>query len=268
MVAASFGLAYENVNKAVLLRSLETYFRSCVQEGRRVLLVVDEAQNLPKRAIEELRMLSNFQMNGKMLVQSFLLGQREFRTTMRSEGFEQLRQRVIAAYHLRPLDPGETQGYVEHRLTVAGWTGRPRFTPDTYQGIYEFTLGVPRRVNTLCDRLLLFGSLEKLETIDEEALAAVTGDIIEEQGGPDLDAPRSTPVTNAAPAAQLETAVPDSSDDLRISEDHAGVARHGQRLSEVEKSVASLADSIKDELSMLRQSLGELRKKSDKDKGE
>ncbi|TFG63057.1 MAG: ATPase, partial [Gemmatimonadales bacterium] len=104
MVASGYGLSYQRTSKAALLRGLEAYFRACVQEGKRVLLVVDECQGLPRKAIEELRMLSNFQMKGRPLVQSFLLGQREFRTTMRSEGFEQLRQRVIAAYHLKPLD--------------------------------------------------------------------------------------------------------------------------------------------------------------------
>ena len=88
MVAAGYGLPYESISKAALLRSLESYFLACIQEGKRVLLVVDECQGLPREAIEELRMLSNFQMKGEPLVQSFLLGQREFRTTMRSEGFD------------------------------------------------------------------------------------------------------------------------------------------------------------------------------------
>ena len=155
MVAAGFGLPFQRVGKAGLLTSLESFFIGCVQEGKRVLLVVDEAQGLPPKAIEELRMLSNFTYQGRSLLQSFLLGQREFRTTMRSKGFEQLRQRVIAAFHLRPLDKDETRMYVEHRLLKAGWKQDPQFTDDTFEGIHQFTSGVPRRINTLCRQALL-----------------------------------------------------------------------------------------------------------------
>ena len=152
-------------------------------------MAAGEAQNLPRRAIEELRMLSNFQAGGRALLQSFLLGQKEFRATMRSEGFEQLRQRVIAAYHLKPLRYEETRGYIEHRLLTAGWQGDPTITPEAFAGIFQFTEGVPRRINTLCDRLLLYSCLEELHIIDREALDAVARDIIEEQGGGDDDPP-------------------------------------------------------------------------------
>ena len=160
MVAAGFGLPYQRIGKVGLIKGLESFFRTCAQEGKRVLLVVDEAQGLPKKSIEELRMLSNFQMNGRSLLQSFLLGQREFRNTMRSAGFEQLRQRVIAAYHLKPLDELETRGYIEHRLRTAGWRNDPSIVDDVFLGVHHFAEGVPRRINTLCDRLLLYGYLE------------------------------------------------------------------------------------------------------------
>jgi putative secretion ATPase (PEP-CTERM system associated) len=184
MVAAAFGLPFEGLGKAALIKHLEGCFRACAQEGKRALLVVDEVQNLPREALEELRMLSNLQWQGQPLLQSFLLGQREFRATMRSEGFEQLRQRVIAAYHLRPLDAEETRGYIEHRLTTAGWSGDPEFAPEVFPRIHAFTGGVPRRINTLCDRLLLLGALEERHRIDLEALETVAEDIVEEQSGP------------------------------------------------------------------------------------
>ena len=177
MVAAAFGLQYQRIGKATMLNNLHSYFKACTREGKRVLLVVDELQNLPKHSLEELRMLSNFQVNGKALLQSFLLGQCEFRTTMRSEGFEQLRQRVIAAYHLKPLKFDETRGYVEHRLLTAGWLGDPKLTNEAYEGIYHFTEGVPRRINTLTDRLLLFGCLEELHIIDGDALKTVANGV-------------------------------------------------------------------------------------------
>lgn len=281
MVAAAFGLPYDGVTKAALLHSLESYFRSCVAEGKRVLLAVDEAQNLPRRAIEELRMLSNFQWGGRALLQSYLLGQKEFRVTMRSEGFEQLRQRVIAAYHLRPLGLDETRGYIEHRLKVAGWTGDPAITDDAFAGIHHFTEGVPRRINTLCDRLLLYGYLEDLHTIDKTALESVGSDIVEEQGGAitgygPVEAPQASEEVSKASA---DTASRRAASGMRersgvvlpiagSTETH-GVPRRGNgsgstelakhsdesRITAVEQSVSALTDAMRKELALLRNAL-------------
>ncbi len=277
LVAAAFGLAYQRVSKATVLRSLEIFFRACVQEGKRVLLVVDEAQALSRRAIEELRMLSNFQMNGRSLLQSFLLGQREFRTTMRSEGFEQLRQRVIAAYHLKPLEGEEIGGYIEHRLRLAGWQGVPAFDPRVFDGIHEFTQGVPRRINTLCDRLMLYGALEELRTIDTKALRAVAEDIIEEQGGgevpePVLRAPgpaTAIPGEAAGSAALVVPPVPGagngaSGDASRPGGPYDPVEE--ARLHAVESSVAALAEAMREELALLRKAVLESRNGSGRER--
>ena len=128
LVAFQFGLRPNGPSKAVLLRDLEQFFLHRTRENKRVLLIVDEAQNLPPQSVEELRMLSNFQYQGRPLVQVFLLGQEEFRATLLSEGFEQLRQRIIATYHLNPLDAEETRTYIEHRLRLVGWNADPTFT--------------------------------------------------------------------------------------------------------------------------------------------
>ena len=190
MAARAFGVAYTNPSKAVLLAELESFLGATIEEGKRALLVVDEAQGLPRESIEELRMLSNFQRDGQVLLQTFLLGQEEFRNVLRSEGFEQLRQRVIASYHLTPLAPEETQKYIEHRLFEAGWSRDPNFTEDAYREIFEFSGGVPRRINSLCDRLLLYGSIEGLHTLDRAAFRAVAEELMEEQGGAsDREAP-------------------------------------------------------------------------------
>jgi putative secretion ATPase (PEP-CTERM system associated) len=185
LVAAEYGLPFDRLSKAALLHKLEQYFRVCVQEGKRVLLVVDEAQNLAKRTIEELRMLSNFQWKGKPLVQSLLLGQREFRTMMRSEGFEQLRQRVLAAYHLQPLTEEETRQYIEHRLKLVGWNGDPYIDDDVYARLYEFTGGVPRKTNLLFDRVLLYGCLEELHHINRAVIDNVLEDVKQELWSPE-----------------------------------------------------------------------------------
>jgi putative secretion ATPase (PEP-CTERM system associated) len=253
MVAAGFGLPYQRASKAALLLSIEEYCRACQAEGKRVLLVVDEAQGLPPRAIEELRMLSNFQSGGRSLLQSFLLGQREFRQTMRSKGFEQLRQRVIAAYHLKPLDLPETHEYITHRLTTAGWKGDPEFAPGIFEGVFQFTEGVPRRINTLCDRLLLYGYLEGLHAIDHKALRSVTEDIIEEHGGADDD------VSGVVPEGAPELRVPIGGDDAGDvgpagTRNGAGAAQT-ERLSAVEQSVAGLASTLQKEMALLREAL-------------
>lgn len=251
MVAAGFGLAYEQVSKAALLISIEEFCLACAREGKRVLLVVDEAQGLPPKAIEELRMLSNFQSNGRSLIQSFLLGQREFRQTMRSKGFEQLRQRVIAAYHLKPLNREETHQYVSHRLRTAGWKNDPVFGSGVFDGIFDFTEGVPRRINTLCDRLMLYGYLEGLHEIDSKALASVTQDIVEEHGGADDDV--SGVVPEGAPQLRVhdtDTRPPEQLTELASTDNAEAI-----RLSAVEDSVSSLASTLQKEMALLREAL-------------
>lgn len=184
LVAAAFGLAYENMGKAALLIGLEQFFRKCYQEGKRCLLVVDEAQNLSPRTVEELRMLSNFQTEDKPLLQTFLLGQPEFRKTLLSGDMQQLRQRVTATYHLGPMDLPETRSYVEHRLTTAGWKGDPSFDEEAFEAIYGYAGGIPRRINALCDRLLLMGCLEQLHHFGEAEVSEVVSDIQQEFEAP------------------------------------------------------------------------------------
>ncbi|MBT6276397.1 MAG: AAA family ATPase [Chromatiales bacterium] len=244
VVANAFGMKSERIGKAALLKNLESFFRACTQEGKRVLLVVDEAQGLPKKSIEELRMLSNFQYQGRALLQTFMLGQREFRTTMRSEGFEQLRQRVIAAYHLKPLDAAETKGYIRHRLATVGWNDNPKLDPLIYEAIHEFTDGVPRRINTLCDRLFLYGALEELDSLDIDDLRSVTHDIREEQGATTQELAEIGPVMESK-APRMQTTEPQGRADPP-GED---------RLVAMEASVASLADAMREELSVLRRAL-------------
>lgn len=179
-VTAAFGLDYEHLSKAALLNNLQTFLRDTLRQGRRALLIVDEAQNLSPKAVEELRMLSNFQEGEKSLLQSFLLGQPEFRDTLQSPQMQQLRQRVIASYHLGPMDREETMGYILHRLRTVGWQGNPSFTEDAFDAIHAFSGGVPRRINTLCDRLLLFGFLEERNQFDAKAVHEVIADLRQE----------------------------------------------------------------------------------------
>lgn len=186
MVSAEFELDYNHVNKASLIKNLELFFRSCMEQNKRVLLVIDEAQNLTAKSLEELRMLSNLQWNGRQLLQSFLLGQKEFRSMIRGSGFEQLRQRVIATYHLKSLDIDETKEYIIFRLKVSGWSGDPIIDDDVFTGIYSYTKGLPRKINLLCDRILLYACLEELHHITTQAFQAVLIDIKDEFWSEDL----------------------------------------------------------------------------------
>lgn len=180
VVCSAFDLPYQNADKATLLRTIERFLIESRRQGKHVLLVVDELQNLSMSALEELRMLSNFQVDNTPLFQCFLLGQPQFRRIMASEDLDQLRQRVIASCHLEPLEEDETRAYVEHRLRTVGWSGDPSFDDACFGLIYRYTGGVPRRINTLCSRVLLYGSLEEKRHIDAATLEEVVRELAEE----------------------------------------------------------------------------------------
>ena len=122
-----------------------------------------------------------------VLLQSFLLGQLELKQTLQRPGMEQVRQRIIAGYHLRPLDRQELQAYVEHRLAMVGWRNDPAISDVGFDAIYEATGGVPRRVNSLCDRILLFGALGELHEIQDSHVKSVVEEMAQEVGHSVLD---------------------------------------------------------------------------------
>ncbi|MBU7588175.1 MAG: XrtA-associated ATPase [Sphingopyxis terrae] len=183
LVAEQFGIEWEGQSKAELLRAMEQYLREQARAGRRTLLIVDEGQNLAISALEELRMLSNFQLGGHSLLQIFLLGQPEFRQTLfHSPTLEQLRQRVIATHHLDPMEPEEVEPYILHRLGKVGWTGNPSFSPDSFELMYDYSEGVPRKLNVLVSRLLLFGAVEELNRINAQHVRNVIAEIESDRG--------------------------------------------------------------------------------------
>jgi general secretion pathway protein A len=229
MVAGAFGLEFEGASKATLLTRIEQFLRQCDQSGKRALLVVDEAQNLSPQTVEELRMLSNFQTDEKSLLQTFLLGQPEFRTTLHSASMQQLRQRVIASYHLGPMDAAETQAYIEHRLRTVGWNGDPSFSAGAHTAIFGYTGGIPRKTNTLCDRLLLMGFLEEMHAFGEDDVNEVIRDIDEEFQLP----------PGAAEAAHAEAAEP------MPAEPAGSGGQMDERMMRLEKSIVSVLSILK-----------------------
>jgi putative secretion ATPase (PEP-CTERM system associated) len=201
LVAQGLGAPADGA-KARVLDEVERRLSDEARRGRRTLIVVDEAQNLSVSALEELRMLSNFTSQGRALVQIFLLGQPEFRDKLADGGLEQLRQRVIATHHLAPMEANEIEPYLVHRLSIAGWTGRPAFAQEAFAALYRHSGGIPRRLNQLSARLLLHAGIERLETIGGDAVEAVVADLAADT--PQRIEPRVHAVRSAPAPAQPE----------------------------------------------------------------
>lgn len=197
----AFGVPLKGQSKAELIATLEAYLTLLATQNKRAVLIVDEAQNLSRDAIEELRMLSNFQFGNQALLQSFLIGQPELRDMLLSRSLEQLRQRVIASYHLGPMDREETRSYIEHRLRKVGWDGRPHFDDDAFDEIYQWTSGIPRRINLLCNRILLATFLAEGNEITAADVARIALEIRAEIG----EATLSPPPVMGSPQANLTT---------------------------------------------------------------
>lgn len=217
LVAAEFNIDVEGLGKAEILRKLEQYLHQLNRQDKRALLVVDEAQNLPAETVEELRMLSNFQLDDRPLIQSFLLGQEELKPIIELPEMEQFRQRIIASCHLRPFNADEVKGYIEHRLTQAGWTGNPSLQPDIFERITDYTGGVPRKINIFSDRLFLYAFLEDLSDIELKDVQAVINEMGEELSG-SLQSARSTAASVIAGNQAAEQS-PDDDSSIKISGD-------------------------------------------------
>jgi general secretion pathway protein A len=202
LAASSFGVEDTATDKANLLRRIEQKLREHRAAGRRCLLVVDEVQTLTFGALEELRMLSNITVDGRASLQTILLGQPQFRRTLASKDLEQLRQRVLASYHLGPLSEAETRAYIEHRLRAVGWVGNPSWEDAAFTAIHHHSGGIPRRINTLCSRVLLYGSLEEADAITADMVEHTAGEM-EQDLESVVETPESAPAVNGATATAL-----------------------------------------------------------------
>ncbi|MCB5226735.1 MAG: AAA family ATPase [Paraglaciecola sp.] len=200
MIASSFNLKVEENNKASYLDAIYIFLKRLHSQHRRALLLVDEAQNLPLESIEELRMLSNFQIDGKPLLQSFLLGQNELNPIIQAPNMEQFRQRIIASSNLVPLIEVETKEYIQFRLHMAG-LNHPLLEDDCFSLVQTFSRGIPRRINLLMDRVLLLGYLEQHKTISAEHVQSVINEISEEIAHQAPASPQNIKSESEAPAA-------------------------------------------------------------------
>lgn len=215
--------------KARALGAVEAFLHAEARAGRRCLLVVDESQNLSNEALEELRMLSNFQLGAHPLLQILLLGQPEFRDRLSGHpGLEQLRQRVIAAHHLDPMAPEEIDPYLTHRLKLVGWNGHPTFTPALLADIHQVTGGVPRRINQIVNRLLMLGAAQQIDLIDSTLLAQVLAEMNVEGALPLATPLAAQPAPVAVPQPALHADLSD-----QLSEQAAQIAELQQAVIEL-----------------------------------
>jgi general secretion pathway protein A len=154
-VLVQFGFSPFNMKKPEVLATLNQFLVEQHGNGRKVLLIVDEAQNLSSRVLEELRLLSGVETTKEKVLRIILAGQPELNDKLNSQELIQLAQRVRLRFHLTALTKAETTAYIDHRLEVAGSQGRRIFAEDTYATIYKYTGGIPRLINTLCDTCLM-----------------------------------------------------------------------------------------------------------------
>lgn len=156
-VGAEFGIATRELGRVELLREIESFLVRAAQDGRDVVILIDEAQNLSPQALEEVRMLSNFESEEEKLVQVILLGQPELNEKIDRPDLRQFRQRIAVRYHLEALDRTECVQYILHRLQVAGPEAQVRISRSALKAIHLHSRGIPRLINTICDNALLLG---------------------------------------------------------------------------------------------------------------
>lgn len=174
MVLEEFDLPTGDNSQANPISMLKRFLIQQYKNGRRCILIIDEAQGLPVSSLEELRLISNLQYENSLLLQVFLVGQNPLMDMIRAPGLEQLHQRFIATSHLESLGLSETIAYIEHRLHKVGWDNDPVFTEDAMGLVYKFSGGIPRRINQICHRLFLYGGLtQRHELLGADALHVI-----------------------------------------------------------------------------------------------
>ncbi len=235
VVAQSFGIHVAGHDKAAALGAIEAFLHTQARDGRRSLLIVDESQNLSIEALEELRMLSNFQLGAHPLLQILLLGQPEFKSVLADHAeLEQLRQRVIATHHLEAMGPSELEPYIYHRLKCVGWTGNPSFDEGVFAGLYKATGGIPRKINQVATRLLLLGAVEQSARIDEAMLRLVLTEMASDNAAP-----------NTAPARAMKSAGQTVQDTAIAVDEFAQIlAVRDAQIAELQQAVIELSRSV------------------------
>ena len=249
VVAQAFCLMVEGHDKATALGEIEAFLHEEARAGRRCLLIVDESQNLEIEALEELRMLSNFQLGSHPLLQTLLLGQPEFRETLADHAsLEQLRQRVIASHHLEPMQSAEIQQYIEHRMKCVDWQGNPAFDQRVFAEIYSASGGIPRRINQIVNRLLLLGAVDQRTRIDGAMVKlvldelAVDGSLMRSKQPTAGAEPVIEAADEQAVAAEPESVTAPATPGPDFADLERMLAERDAQIAELQRAVVELAD--------------------------
>ena len=167
-IIADFGMTSKARTRMELIDLLNQFLIQQLSEQNNVVLIIDEAQNLSPQVLEQVRMLSNLETHKEKLIQIALVGQPELRQKLEDPTLRQLRQRIGIRYHILPLEKDEVDQYIRHRLHVEGSNGRIQFTPKTVERIYQYSKGIPRLINMVCDKCLLAGYVYEMNEMTPE----------------------------------------------------------------------------------------------------
>lgn len=178
-IVAEFGIRVDPgaASRKTYVDALNRFLLATYVHGKYAVLLIDEAQNLTHAVLEQIRMLSNLETDGEKLLQTVLIGQPELRTMLTLPALRQLNERITVRCHLSPLQQDDVTGYIGHRLHIAGGPGRLRFTQRAYDQIYHFSEGIPRRINALCDRVLLIAYAKGDSVINHRMIREAANDI-------------------------------------------------------------------------------------------
>jgi general secretion pathway protein A len=200
---AQFGFSPFRMRKAELLATLNNFLIEQYANGRKVLLIIDEAQNLSNKVLEEVRLLSGVETTKEKVLRIILAGQPQLNEKLDSADLVQLKQRVRLRFHLTPLSDEDTVAYVRHRLEIAGAAGRAIFEPETFPEIFRYTGGTPRLINTLCDTALLAAFAQDRTTVSLDDLQSAVGELQWVEFAARTHTHLQTAMEDTAPHAQL-----------------------------------------------------------------
>ncbi len=180
-IATEFGLQVKGLDRLETMAAINDFLLKQAKHGKETVLIVDEAQNLTEELLEQVRLISNLETDDRKLLQIVLMGQPELRDRLNSPRLKQLRQRITVRYHLNALTRTEVGHYIQHRLALAGANGLPAFTTPAIWRVFNYSRGVPRLVNAVCDKALLAGFVERSYRINfrmvGRAIRDLEGDI-------------------------------------------------------------------------------------------
>jgi putative secretion ATPase (PEP-CTERM system associated) len=169
LILQDFGIEIKNTSKVMMLTTLNSFLIEKFAARQNPVIIIDEAQNLAPDVLEELRLLSNLETDRQKLLQIVLVGQPELGGMLAKRSLRQLRQRIPGVLEMRPLQAREVNEYIRFRLRTAGMrNGHLQFTTDAQRAIYDYSAGIPRLINQVCDRVLIRGCLEKTTSISRE----------------------------------------------------------------------------------------------------